>query len=271
EDIATDLSNDAGINPDLLADNTELPELQNGGTVTGGEAFDFVSLPLVPIPVTQKWDRARKLIEGPTFQKDMKDAWDQTHQISLPLSSIQVGQTWQLKYRLQAKKSGTYDVFGKDSVLKWKDWQGDEQKSFFPQTPVTVLEPGTVESDAKLILYNLHTETIDGVPIKENQPFTLKWWLHYEDTNSQGKANLKIRIYSSDGKGYDSGLVNYPDQKAPNKMEDYPLSYPWPGLPSGQYIARVWAANDGGNANAIPIDVNFEVNFDPNRAKIILR
>jgi von Willebrand factor type A domain len=276
EDIATDLSNEAGIDPSFLADNTELPELQNGGTVLGSDAFDFVDLPNnnpLPLPVTQKWDRSKTPpIEGPTYQKDMKLNWDRTHQIKLPISSMKVGQTWQLKYRLSAKKAGTYDVFGKDSILTWKDWEGESQRSTFPPTPVTVLEPGTKPSDARLVLYDLAATPVTGTRIMENEPFILDWWLHYEDTNSNGRANLKIRIYSSDGKGYDSRMVNYPDEKPPNKDVDYHLSYPWQaGLPAGQYTAKVWAANDANNANAVPIDISLWVEFDPNRAKIILR
>jgi len=267
EDIANDLITSAGVETTMLADNKMIPELQKGGTVEGAKVFEYVGLKDVST-MTRKWDKAGTLIAGPTWTNQDTE-WKTTKQLSFPIGSIEIGQRWQMIYRMTAKKAGTYDVFGAASILRWTDWNGDAKNLPFPETPVTVLEPGTPPSDAHLILWGLHTETDEGPTdvIKQDEAFTLKWMLRYSDTDPNGKANLKVRVKSRDGQGYDLEK-NYPDVKQP-KEEDISLEYGWPGLPNGLYTAEVHAEG-GGNA-ALPATHPFEVTSDPDRAKIILR
>jgi hypothetical protein len=103
--------------------------------------------------------------------------------------------------------------------------------------------------------------------IDENEPFTLKWKLRYTDTDPNGKANLKVRVYGREGTVYDHGL-NYPDEKGPIDA-DIDLSYPWPGLVEGKYTAKVMAYGSGNSA--MPVTYDFEVGSTPDRAKIIIR
>lgn len=268
EDIADDLITSAGVETSMLADNTKVPELQQGGSVDGGKVFEYVPLKDVST-VTRKWDKAQKLIEGPSWISQW-DEWSQTKQLSFPIGSIEIGQKWQMIYRMKAKKEGTYDVFGALSLLRWTDWNGDSKELSFPETPVTVLEPGTPASDARLTLWDLHTETAEGPTdeINQDEAFTLTWKLHYFDTDPNGKANLKVRVKSRDGQSYDV-TKNYPDEKEP-KEEDIPMDYPWPGLPNGLYTAKVWATNEHNTANAM-VTHDFEVTSDPDRPKIIIR
>jgi hypothetical protein len=267
-EIASDLVTSAGVETSMLADNTFIPELQKGGKEEGASVFEYVPLWDVSSMI-RKWNKAGDLIDGTPTWLNQDPEWKQTKQISYPIGSIEIGQKWQMIYRMKAKKAGTYNVFGDLSRLRWIDWNGEAKDLPFPETPVTVLEPGTVPSDARFTLWGLHTETAEGPTsvIKQDEPFIFKWWLRYEDTDSNGKANLKVQVRSRDGKGYDL-TMNPKDENA--NQGDIPLSYPWSGLPNGLYTVKVWAENDKHSAYATT-EYDFEVTSDPSRAKIIIR
>jgi hypothetical protein len=269
EDIASDLVTSAGVETGIMANyDAKFSDLtEESNPLDGSKVFEYV--PVVDVStMTRKWDKASKLIAGPTW-KNQWNEWNTKKQLSYDIGSIEIGQKWQMKYRMMAKQKGTYNVFGDASTLTWKDWNDESHGMDFPETPVTVLEPGTVPSDASLTLSGLHTETVAGVPTSvmgENEPFTLKWKLHYTDTDPNGKANLKVRVYGREGTVYDQTRI--PDEKGPIDA-DIDLSYPWPGLAEGKYTAKVMAYTSGNSA--IPVTYDFEVTSNPDRAKIIIR
>ena len=273
EDIAADLITSAGVDTDVMAEyDTKFANLLPGGSKDkkGSEVFEYVASGPVPAisTVTWKWDKAKKLIEGPTW-KSQQPEWNMNHQLSYDIGSIEIGQKWSMKYRMQAKQAGTYDVFGSGSLLQWTDWDGVAQSLGFPETPVTVLEPGTLPIDVRLLLSNLHTVNSAGEVtdlIKENEPFTFVWSLYFTNTDPNGKANLKIQV-TKDDNGYDVS-ENLADARQP-KNEWQEISKPWDGLPIGTYTVTVYAQGDGNNAEPLPF--TFHVVADPKGPKIILR
>jgi hypothetical protein len=269
EAIANDLITSAGVETTMLADNEMVTEIWEDKEWEGGEVFEYMPLKDIST-VTRKWDKAGDLIEGTPTWKSQWDEWNRDKQISFLIGSIEIGQKWQMIYRMKAKKVGTYNVFGANSLLTWTDWNGESKSLEFPETPITVLDPGTPPSDARLTLSDLHTETVADGPtsvIDENEPFTLAWKLLFTDTSPNGKANLKVRVYGREGTVYDHEL-NYPDEKGP-KNEDIDLTFPWSGLPEGKYTAKVKAWGSGNSA--YPAYYDFEVGNTPDKAKIIIR
>jgi hypothetical protein len=269
EAIANDLITSAGVETSMLADNKMVTEIQEDKEWAGGEVFEYVPLKDVST-VTRKWDKAGDLIEGTPTWKSQWDEWNRDKQISFPIGSIEIGQKWQMIYRMKAKKVGTYNVFGANSLLKWTDWNGESKSLEFPETPITVLDPGTPPSEAKLDLWGLYSPDAKGDPpeIMENKPFTFTWKLRYTDTNPNGRANLFIRVTKSDN-SYDL-TINILEKKEPKGVE-ITMDYPWEGLASGKYIAQVWAVNDKNNAYDKADPYEFEVTSDPDRPQIILR
>ncbi|MDD1654096.1 MAG: VWA domain-containing protein [Methanomicrobiales archaeon] len=269
EDIALDLIKDAGLDLDISADSSTVDEIQTGDSLEGAGVFDYVEL-RDKSTVTTKWEKGKvNPIEGPAWSSS-KNEWEASHKIGFKdISSLKIGQTWQMKYRLKALKAGTYNVFGNASFLNWTDWQGYPQSIGFPMTPITVLDTGAAAGNARLLLDHLRTEDESGLApvIRENAPFTLKWTLNYSDTNPNGKANLKVEVYATDGRIYHVE-VNYPDERSPTNSE-VELFMPWAGLEQGFYEVKVKAYGTGNSA--LPVTWPFEVRNMGERSQIIIR
>jgi hypothetical protein len=261
----------AGVETTLTADSKDVPDLINEGqTVKGNDAFAYVYVKGAST-LFSKWDKNGMMMEGYPYYKNQEPDWIPDQQLTMEIGSLEIKQKWQMIYRLSAKKAGTYDVFGAGSKLIWKDWNGVPQELEFPKSPVYVVGGPTEPTAPRLEIKDLHTETeADGRTdwILENTPFTFNWKLYFYDTDSNGRANLFIRVRNIDNT-MDTGEINIKDEKYP-KLTDQDVMYSWPsGLPAGQYIVTVSSKGSGNSAE--PKSHTFTVGLNPSRAQIIIR
>jgi hypothetical protein len=112
--IAGELRTEAGVNTtaDLNFQNLEI----SGVTVPGAEVLEYVPLAGVSTSII--------LPNGTSQYKNQAEEWNATHTLSFNVGTVKLNEQWQASFRLIAKREGTFNIFGSDSVVTFESADG---------------------------------------------------------------------------------------------------------------------------------------------------